>query len=567
MKNQKFLDLLVASKILTRDDVVNLGKKFEGDAEQIMNLLIEGNASPRSVVGKLWGDSLNTAYVDLNKTLFQAKAVELLPMDYALKNHIIPIYRMADTVTVAAADPTDYKMLNTASNIMGYKVSAVFSFRDEIEDAVGIEYQSNSKLDEFMNKLSKLAIRKGTSKITEAQIRDMAGEEAMIEFSRSLLLLAIKERASDIHIEANEEYTRIRLRVDGICQDRLKIESTLHTAIVTRFKVMGGLDIADKRQPQDGRVSLKLKNRSIDYRISVIPTIYGERIVIRLLGQKDPRVIPEIEELDFSADNIQAMKKMSKFPNGIFFVTGPTGSGKTTTLFSVLKFLNSPDVNIMTIEDPIEYQLDGVSQTQVKSDIGLTFGKLLRSYLRQDPDIILIGEIRDEETARIAAQAALTGHLVVSTMHTNSSLQAVTRLLEIGLEPFILAPSMIGVMAQRLVRKICEHCKEKYKLEPIQIEQYFEWDGKSDVYFYRGKGCEECGGSGYSGRLAIHEILHISNDMRRLIAKDANVLDFKEYLDRSKFKSLRYDGIKKALRGLTTIEEVNRVTFVEDDFS
>jgi type IV pilus assembly protein PilB len=311
---------------------------------------------------------------------------------------------------------------------------------------------------------------------------------------------------------------------------------------------------------------LKLKNRSIDFRISTVPSIYGEKVVLRILGQKNSTSVPSLTDLNFSKYIYGRLNMIMENPNGVFFVTGPTGSGKTTTLYALLKYLNTTGVNIMTIEDPVEYRLQGLTQVQVNAGVGLGFANTLRSFLRQDPDIILIGEIRDTETAKIAAQAALTGHLVLATMHTNSAMEAVTRLLEIGVEPFLVAPSMIGVMSQRLVRKICEFCKESYELPPEDIIRYFyEWDGKTKIKFYRGKGCEKCHNSGYKGRIAIHELLSIDHSVRKMIAEGANILEVQEYtMAKGGYKTLRYDGLKKILRGLTTIEELNRVTVSED---
>jgi len=557
--NSRFYTSLVNDEILSRNDVDNLNKMFGGNSFALLELLIEGGSTSRQHLCKLWGDSIGKAYVDLNRVLFQTKAVTLISMEFALEHKVIPVYKIGSTVTLACANPNDEEMIKKAGNMVGFDISTVFSMPDEIEDAIGIQYQTSSKLDDFIERVSALIISSGTTKITEDQIKEIVGEEAMIEFSKSLLLLSLKERASDIHIEPGEAFTKIRLRIDGVCHDRLKIESKLHNHFVARFKVMSELDITEKRLPQDGRILLEMRNKSVDFRLSIIPTMYGERVNLRLIGTKDPKSIPELEDLVFSKDNYDKIVKASRSPGGIFFVTGPTGSGKTTSLYSILKRINDPERNILTIEDPIEYRLDGISQSQVHHAIGLDFAKLLRAFLRQDPDVILIGETRDEETARVAVQAALTGHLVFSTMHTNSSIQAVTRLLDIGLEPYIVAPSLIGVMSQRLVRRICEHCKEKYPM-PSDLRDSIFHDGKNKkIYIYRGKGCPECQGTGYQGRLALHEVLTLDSEIKRLIIKDSGSTGFHKHLEKTNYRSMRYDGIKKVLRGLTTIEEVDKV--------
>lgn len=388
--------------------------------------------------------------------------------------------------------------------------------------------------------------------------------QAIVELAKGILILAVKERASDIHIEPGEDMVRVRFRIDGVLHERLKLDADILPPLVSRIKILASLDITEKRKPQDGRISLALPNKAIDYRLSTVPTIYGEKLVMRVLGQVKAKETPDLTDLSLSYVNLAYLKKVVESPNGVFFVTGPTGSGKTTTLYAVLKHLNKPGINIMTIEDPVEYRLNGINQVQVNHAINLDFSSALRSFLRQDPDVILVGEIRDAETAKIASQAALTGHLVLTTMHTNNALQAVTRLVEIGVEPFLVAPAIIGIMAQRLVRKICDNCKEAYALTPEQIEDLFVWDGKRAVSFYRGKGCEVCGHTGYSGRIAIHELFIMNDLIRRMVAKDASIIDIQEEARRSGFRTMRYDGIKKVLRGLTTFDEVNRVTIADE---
>jgi type IV pilus assembly protein PilB len=488
----------------------------------------------------------------------------MLPQRFARKHKIILIYQFGDAITAAMQDPGNSLVVEEVERITKRKISPVFAFPEEIEEAIDIQYQSTDSVIQLSDKIDLDKLMESSKEVSLEELQRIAGDEAVIEFTRSLLMLGIKERASDIHIEPGEESIRVRYRIDGVLQERLTLDKSLLAPLVSRIKVIAGVNIVEKRRPQDGRITLSLPKRSLDLRFSTVPTIYGEKIVLRILGQTQMRDVPDLRVLEFSTAVLSKLERVIDTPNGVFFVTGPTGSGKTTTLYAVLNHLNTPGINIMTIEDPVEYRLPGINQIQVNPAIDLDFASALRSFLRQDPDVILVGEIRDVESARIAAQAALTGHLVMSTMHTNNALQAVTRLIEVGVEPFLVAPSIIGVMAQRLVRRICDHCKEARTLTPQEIEElFYNWDGKREVLFYEGKGCPQCNHTGYFGRLAIHEIFIINDEVRELIAKGASILTIQECAKRYGFMNMRYDGIKKVLRGLTTIEEVDRVTVLD----
>lgn len=561
--NNLFMQYLVENEIINEADSKRLSQKYAGNAQDVLYHLLKGGAKDKNILGKLWGDSYNFSYVNLENTIFQQEAVKKIPYEYAKENGVIPVYYLNNVLTVAMAEPYDEEVVKVLKQTFGVNISQVFSFREEIEDAIEIQYQSHDAINGFIESLANNSKIKGTSKVTGEQLKKLAGDKAVIELTRSLMLLAIKEKASDIHVDPQEEMVYVRFRIDGVLQDRLKLDSMMLSPLVSRLKVMASLDITEKRRPQDGRVKLKLSNKSIDFRMSSMPTVYGEKVVLRSLGQIVAHSVPDIEALDLSVANYKIMKNIIDTPNGIFFVTGPTGSGKTTTLFSVLKYLNKPGVNIMTVEDPVEYRLPRVNQVQVNNAIGFDFTKALRSFLRQDPDVILIGEIRDVETAKIASQAALTGHLVLATIHTNNSLQAVTRLVEMGVEPFLVAPSIIGVMAQRLVRRICPHCKESYVPEKDLVDKYFDWDGVSEVLFYRGRGCQECNYTGYSGRVAIEELFVISDKVRVLISSGASIMEINKAARSEGFRTMRYDGMKKVLMGITTVEEVERVTIAD----
>ncbi len=565
IQNPGFIKDLISRAVITAEDYARLSAKHKGDDFSILMHLVKGAARKKEELGRIWSDSLGIAYVDLGKTLFQNSVVEKLPEKFARANHVIPIYQMGDVVTVAAANPSERSVLREAGSLIGSPVSAVFAFPGEIEDAISIQYQSNNALGALLNKISANSLFKSTSKISMEQLRQLAGDQSIMELARCMMLLALKERASDIHIEPGEEAVRIRFRIDGILHERLKLDATLLPPLLTRIKVLSKLDITEKRRPQDGRMHLDLTNRSIDIRVSIIPIIYGEKVVLRILGQADITDVPSLSDLMLSRSVLDTVYRILSHPHGVFFVTGPTGSGKTTTLYAALKHINKPGSNIVTVEDPVEIRLPGINQVQVNRDVGLDFASALRAFLRQDPDVILLGEIRDAETAKIAAQAALTGHLVLATMHTNDSLQAVTRLIDIGVDPFLVAPSIIGTMAQRLVRRLCDNCKERVRLSDEEAGSLFMMTPGQEVFFYRAKGCERCSQTGYFGRIAVHEIFVINDQVRTLIARSPSIQDLKEIAARSGFRSLRYDGIKKVLRGLTTIEEIDRITLFADE--
>lgn len=564
IRNPEFLKSVVADNLLTEDAVNSLVKKYKNDDFAILLHLV--NKAPESTdkLGRLWGDSLGVAHVNLQKTIFQNYVLQQIPENVARSFKIIPLYKFGEAITIATHDPLNQSIISKVESIIHTPISAVFSFPSEIGDAIAIQYATNANLEQLITKIASHALFKSIDKISTEQLQQLAGDQSVIQFTQGICLLALKEKASDIHIEPCEDAVRIRYRIDGVLHEKLILEASLLPPLVTCLKIMAKLDITEKRRPQDGRISLHLSQRAVDMRFSSVQTIYGEKIVLRILGEAETKDVPALNELNFSRFSLDTIKKLLGQPNGIFFVTGPTGSGKTTTLYAGIKHINKPDINIMTIEDPVEIRLPGINQIQVNNEINFDFASALRSFLRQDPDVILVGEIRDAETARIAAQAALTGHLVLTTMHTNNAVQAVTRLMDIGIPSFLLAPSIIGAMAQRLVRKLCDNCKKKYRLSEQQCNELFIHDGMQEIFFYEAVGCEQCHHTGYSGRIAIHEIFTVSEEMRQLIYAGVSSIKINEAADRVGLKTMRYDGIKKALRGLTTIDEINRITIMEE---
>ncbi len=557
-RNPRFMELVVKNQLVTAEEGASLSERFQGNDFALMLYMVENRPQLKAMFGKLWGDTLGIAYVDPTKTVVEFDLVNKLPKNFAEQHNVIPIYNTENVITVAMADPANTSLQRMIESHMDALISPVFALPDQIQAALALARLSLRALTDSLSAKLSSAAREG------AKIGRLAEARSIAEFVRGLFLLALKQRASDIHIEPQETEILIRLRIDGALQEYLRLPMRLFPSLSNVVKIMAGADIGERRRPQDGRITVKLPDRDLEFRFSCVPTIYGEKMVLRLLGQNQFMSVPGLEELDFSKPILDGIRKIIDSPNGVFFVTGPTGSGKTTTLYAALKVLNRKDTNIVTIEDPVEYRLPGVNQVQVNPIAGVTFATALRSFLRQDPDVILVGEIRDLETATIASQAALTGHLVLTTMHTNNALQAVTRLIQIGVEPFLVAPSIIGVMAQRLVRRLCSKCKEKYALSPEEIQKYFVWDGKTEVFFHRPKGCEQCNFSGYSGRLAIHELFIIDEATRTHIARNASILDIQQYAIGAGFTTLRYDGFKKVLRGLTTAEEINQVAIAMD---
>ncbi len=562
--NPRFWSLAVENNLISTQDGADLAERSRGNDFDALLQLVAERPHLKDALGKTWGDSIGFTYVNPEMTAIDPEAVSQIPREFAEINRIVPLYAFGGTLSLAAANPGDKALEELVINKFNVNPSFVFSFPEEIADTIAVAYQSSKTLQGIATELnaeSKTSAAHPEQILSAQDLAQQANSNSIVEFVNGLILLAMNEMASDIHIEPDELSLRIRFRIDGTLQEKFILDKSVVLSLVSRLKLMAGCNIAERRLPQDGRIKFVLARRKVDIRFSAVPTLYGEKAVLRLLGSTFLRGIPNITDMDFSATISDAIKSVARAPNGVFFITGPTGSGKTTTLYSILKYINTPGINIMTVEDPVEYRLPGINQVQVNTSIDLDFANVLRAFLRQDPNVILIGEIRDIESARIASQAALTGHLVFATMHTNNALQAVNRMIDIGVEPFLVAPSLIALMAQRLVRRICSHCIEKYPAPKSVLDDNFEWDGVTEVFFSRGKGCARCHGTGFLGRIALHELFILNSATREKIAQNASILDVEEIALKSGFKPLRYDGLKKVLRGLTTIEEVDRVTY------
>ncbi|MCX5644123.1 MAG: ATPase, T2SS/T4P/T4SS family [Phycisphaerae bacterium] len=481
-----------------------------------------------------------------------------LEPDFIKRSNIVPVEVEGSTLLVATSEPTNLFALEDVKRQTGMEVRACVCPPEDIAAICATLHEEPAEvvLDDIISDMTEVEVVQDKEEVSD-DLEKMAGQSPVIKFVNYLISNAVREGASDIHIEPREKHTKIRYRIDGVLFDTMQAPQKMHPAIVSRIKIMANLDISERRVPQDGKVSAIVGSRAIDLRISILPTNHGEKTVIRILDSKS--ITRGLEHVGMESDVCRVFKEQVALPHGILLVTGPTGSGKSTTLYSALSEMDGQRLNISTVEDPIEYELDTCNQVQVNEKTGLTFAAALRSLLRQDPDIIMVGEIRDNETARIAVQAALTGHLVLSTLHTNDAATSITRLVNIGIEPYLIAASLNAAAAQRLVRRICPKCKEPYKVSK-DLRKYIERAGGKCSEIVHGAGCDACRGSGYIGRAGIFELLVIDDRFRDMIHTDTSVSNMRRAFRDSGRATLFDDGIKKVIQGVTTIEEVLRVT-------
>jgi general secretion pathway protein E len=493
-----------------------------------------------------------------------AELVRQVPINFAKQALILPLGLEGDSVALLVADPLDTTVLDHARMLLQRNVSPHVATGAVIVDAInGVYDRAVNEAEQLVGEMEAQDLQSLAHELEEPQdLLDTDDEAPIIRLVNSLLFRAAKERASDIHIEPMERELLVRFRIDGVLQEIIKPPKRYQNSIVSRVKVMGQLNIAEKRLPQDGRIRIKLAGRDIDIRLSTIPCTFGERIVMRLLDKNT--TLLDLADIGMGRDTMNGMDQVIRRSHGIVLVTGPTGSGKTTTLYAALSRINTPDLNILTVEDPVEYQIRGISQMAINPKIGLSFAAGLRSFLRQDPDVIMVGEIRDRETAEIAIQASLTGHLVFSTVHTNDAASAITRLVDMGVEPFLVASSLMAVMAQRLVRRVCPHCREAYRPTAEELKEVAltpEAVARAgNPTIYRAKGCDACGGTGYRGRTGIYELLMVDDDIRQLTLKNVDSSSIKRSGVQKGMLTLLDDGARKVLAGETTLAEVLSVT-------
>ncbi|MBI5014300.1 MAG: type II/IV secretion system protein [Deltaproteobacteria bacterium] len=503
----------------------------------------------------------NLALMDLSEIQVQPEVLEKVPEELCRKYKILPLFAIGEEVTVAISDPTQIDGVDMVARYLKAPVQPVLASETQVLQTIAASFGKKDGSEEGeRDDISSLnRLESGGERDVDLETLRRAGEEApIIKMVDKILKLAVREGASDIHVEPGEEQLMVRFRVDGMLQKRFGFSMRLAAAVVSRMKILSDLDISERQKPQDGRIQLKMGDKELEFRVSVLPVYYGEKVVMRILDRASVRV--QLENLGLSKQNLRIFDGLVRQPNGIVLVTGPTGSGKSTTLYAALNAINSIDKNIVTVEDPVEYQIPLINQVPVNPRRGLTFAGALRSILRQDPDIVMIGEIRDPETGSIAAEAALTGHLVLSTLHTNDAPSSVTRLIEMGVAPFLLAPTILGILAQRLVRRVCPQCKAPYEPKPAELHEAGIGELVGKVTLHRGKGCGYCGGTGYKGRTGIHEVLKVDEEIRDLITERASASQIRRAAAAKGFKDLRFDGLKKAVSGQTSLEEVIRVT-------
>ncbi|MBN2053359.1 type II secretion system ATPase GspE [bacterium] len=565
---QRFGEYLVARDLVSPEDLTRCLDEQTRIGKKIGEILVEAGYLSAQQMRKELSEYLGVPYVNLNDD--ELKPVENLDLSlkFMRQYKIFPLALVDDTLRLAMADPTDIYTLDSLRLTLGYEIEPYLADTASVLTAVETHFGSGaSTMRMIIGDMSEeeLEILNAEDDQDVDQLRDMASEAPVIRLVNLFISQALENRASDVHIEPFEGELRLRYRVDGVLIDMEAPPRRLQPAIISRVKIMAGLNIAERRLPQDGRIRLRIMGRKVDLRVSTVPTMHGESVVMRILDRSS--VFHELTSLGFEADTFEQFNRLIKKPHGIILITGPTGSGKTTTLYGALDKINKPDKKIITVEDPVEYEMQGINQIQVNSKIGLTFASGLRHIVRQDPDVILVGEIRDRETAEIAVQSSLTGHLVFSTLHTNDAPGAITRLVDMGIESFLVSSCVEGIMAQRLVRVICEHCKQEVEpdweaLEGNGLNGGFTRGMKA----YAGAGCKECGNTGYRGRLGIFELLLVDDRVREMILQRASSTEIRKVGRTMGMRTLRDDGWRKVKKGLTTIEEVLRVT-QDDDLS
>ncbi|NIO15734.1 MAG: type IV-A pilus assembly ATPase PilB [Deltaproteobacteria bacterium] len=557
----KIGEMLRKVDLITQEQLKSALEEQKKSKERLGTVLVKlGYISEEEFLAFL-GQQFNIPVVDLSQYDVNSDLVRLLPEDLMQKNLAFPINRVGSKLIVAVADPTNMAIVDAIAFKTGYAVELVLASENSLQELVNTHIEQSSELDEIIIDLDdEFELIQEEEEIDVQEIQKTVEDAPVVKLVNFVLTDAVKKRASDIHIEPYEREFRVRYRIDGVLYEVLKPPFRLKNAIVSRIKILSNLDIAERRLPQDGRIKLKLgKKKEMDYRVSVMPTLHGEKIVLRLLDKSSLEV--EMTNLGFEKKQLEEFKEAIYRPYGMVLVTGPTGSGKTTTLYSAIAELNKTTDNISTAEDPVEYSFAGINQVQMKEEIGLTFAASLRSFLRQDPDIILVGEVRDYETAEIAIKAALTGHLVLSTLHTNDAPSTVSRLLNMGIEPFLVSSSLNLILAQRLARRICENCKEEVKMNPkVLLDAGAKKEMLDGFKLYKGKGCEQCSNIGYKGRVALYEVMTVRDEIKEMILRGGSAIELKKEALRFGMKTLRQAGLGKVRDGVTTLEEVLRVS-------
>ncbi len=559
MINRKRLgEILVSESRISPDRLTEVLTLQKETAKPLGQILIDEGILTEDDLTCLLGEQLGIPHLWLRKGLVDPRIVHNLPKEKALHFQNIPMLVVNNVVTLATTDPNAIFVFDEVASITGMRVQPVLCRAADIIEAINDCYQEEMSIDDVMKSLedSEIEVIQGQAEAEISELSERADESPVIHLTNMILIKAIRDGASDIHIEPQTGKFQVRIRIDGLLYELMSHRIEMHPPVVSRIKVLANLDISERRIPQDGRIQVQIDGRKVDLRFSSMPGIHGEKVVLRILDRS--HAILDINKLGFNPQVLERFKTVLKSSYGLILVCGPTGSGKTTTLYAAISMLSSIEKNIVTIEDPVEYQLEQINQNQVIDGIGLTFAKVLKHALRQDPDIILVGEIRDRETAEIAIQASLTGHLVLSTLHTNDSISAVTRLLEMGAESYLISASLLAVLAQRLLRTICPECRTTHFAAKTVLQE-LGLDPDKKVRLTRGKGCSACYDSGFRGRSGIHELLEMDEELRAIILDNPTIDALQRHLKENKFEGLKVLGFEKVLQGVTTIEEARRV--------
>ena len=561
---ERLQEILIKNKLISEDDLKLALQVQKEQGGRLSDCLVKLSLISEKDLLVALSEGLGFPPISLARFKIDSDVLKLISKDMAKHYQILPVAKMGHTLTVAMADPLNIFAIDDLKSLTGFEINPIIAQQREILQAIEHYYEepATQAIDDIIKDITDMDIEvvratKETGPDTQELVR-LTKEAPVIKITNLLLEKGIEMNASDILIEPSERQMRVRIRIDGMLREIEAPPLKFHASVVSRVKVMAELDIAEHRLPQDGRFKVKVSDRFVDFRVSVLPSFYGEKVALRILDKSTATL--DLDRLGFDNKTLASIKSSSDRPHGMVLACGPTGSGKTTTLYSILKYVDSPEDNIVTVEDPVEYQLEGINQVSIRPEIGLTFASCLRSILRQDPDIIMVGEIRDFETMDIAIKSALTGHLVLSTLHTTTAAGSVIRLVNMGVEPFLITSSIVCIINQRLVRKICESCKEAYPLSDAMYETLGIVKGKNPVMAYRGKGCKKCFNIGYLGRIVLGEILTLSPAVKELILKKAQEHELKAVARREGMQTLRENGVQKALEGVTSLEEILRVT-------
>ena len=560
--NKRIGELLITAKLINNDQLVHALSEQQSTPGRLGSTLIRLGYLNNDDLVNFLSVQFGVPAVTLQDFSISNEVLELVPSELVNKHHILPINRIGSTLIIAVCDPTDLSAIDDIKFITGYNIEVTVASEISIKEAIDRFYDSSSMLDDIIADFddSELELVQDEEELDASSLKKETEDAPVIRLVNKIMVDAIRRGASDIHIEPYEKFFRVRYRIDGVLYEIMKPPMKLKNAILSRIKIMSELNIAERRLPQDGRIKMKLgKGKSMDMRVSVLPTLFGEKIVLRLLDQSNLQL--DMTKLGLEPSMLEVVEDAIHQPYGLILVTGPTGSGKTTTLYSALSELNKISDNIMTAEDPVEYNLPGINQVQVRESIGLTFAAALRSFLRQDPDIILVGEMRDLETSEISIKAALTGHLVLSTLHTNDAPSSITRMINMGVEPFLIVSSLNLIIAQRLARKVCQQCSSREEI-PVRalIQSGMNPEAAEHAVCLTGDGCEECNRTGYKGRIALYEIMTLDEKLKTAIINGANTMELKAMAIKNGMKSLRQSGLSKLIEGTTSFQEVLRVT-------